>query len=66
MEDGFRDNALSYMLVLRLVPLFPFFVVNLVPAFMGVSLRIYILATLIGIIPAPGLCLGRCRARQHL
>ncbi len=51
MEDGFRDNALSYMLVLRLVPLFPFFVVNLVPAFMGVSLRIYVLATLIGIIP---------------
>lgn len=51
MEDGFRDNALSYMLVLRLVPLFPFFVVNLVPAFMGISLRVYVLATLIGIIP---------------
>jgi uncharacterized membrane protein YdjX (TVP38/TMEM64 family) len=51
MEDGFRENAFSYLLVLRLVPLFPFFVVNLVPAFLGVSLRVFVTATLIGIIP---------------
>ncbi len=51
MEAGFRENALSYMLVLRLIPLFPFFVVNLVPAFLGVSLRIYVLGTFFGIIP---------------
>lgn len=51
MEAGFQENALSYMLVLRLVPLFPFFVVNLVPAFLGVKTRTYILATLFGIIP---------------
>ena len=51
MEDGFKENALSYLLVLRLVPLFPFFVVNLVPAFLGVSLRTYTLGTFIGIIP---------------
>ncbi len=51
MEAGFRENAFSYLLVLRLIPLFPFFVVNLVPAFLGVSLRTYVLATLIGIIP---------------
>lgn len=51
MEDGFRENALNYLLVLRLVPLFPFFVVNLVPAFLGVPLRIYFIGTLIGIIP---------------
>jgi uncharacterized membrane protein YdjX (TVP38/TMEM64 family) len=51
MEDGFRRNAFSYLLVLRLVPLFPFWLVNLVPAFSGVSLRTYTLATLIGIIP---------------
>ena len=51
MEKGFQENALSYLLVLRLVPLFPFFVVNLVPAFLGVSLRTFSLATLIGIIP---------------
>ena len=51
MEDGFRENALSYLLVLRLIPLFPFFVVNLVPAFLGVNLRTYMIGTFIGIIP---------------
>jgi len=51
MEDGFRRNAFSYLLVLRLVPVFPFWLVNLVPAFCGVSLRTYTLATLIGIVP---------------
>ncbi len=52
MEAGFRANAFSSLLVLRLVPLFPFFIVNLVPAFLGVGLRTYVLATLIGIVPA--------------
>jgi len=51
MEAGFRENALSYLLVLRLVPLFPFFVVNLAPAFLGVPLWIYVVATFFGIIP---------------
>jgi len=51
MERGFRENALSYLLVLRLVPLFPFFIVNLVPAFLGVPLGTYALGTLLGIIP---------------
>ncbi|MFZ5835234.1 MAG: TVP38/TMEM64 family protein [Pseudomonadota bacterium] len=51
MEAGFRENELSYMFVLRLVPLFPFFVVNLAPAFLGVSLRNYVIATFFGIIP---------------
>lgn len=51
MEEGFGENALSYLLVLRLVPLFPFFVVNLVPAFLGVSLFTYVVGTFFGIIP---------------
>lgn len=51
MEDGFRENALSYLLFLRLVPVFPFWLVNLVPAFLGVPLPTYFLGTLIGIIP---------------
>jgi uncharacterized membrane protein YdjX (TVP38/TMEM64 family) len=51
MEAGFRENAFSYMLVLRLVPLFPFFVVNIVPAFLGVTLRTYVIGTFLGIIP---------------
>jgi len=51
MEDGFRENALSYLLVLRLVPIFPFWLVNLVPAFIGVRVGTYILGTFFGIIP---------------
>ena len=51
MQAGFQEGALSYLLVLRLVPLFPFFLVNLVPAFLGVSLRVYVVGTFIGIIP---------------
>ena len=51
MEAGFQENALSYLLVLRLIPLFPFFIVNLVPAFLGVRLRDFVIATVVGIIP---------------
>jgi len=52
MEAGFRENALSYLLVLRLIPLFPFWLVNLVPALLNVPLGTYVLATFFGIIPA--------------
>jgi uncharacterized membrane protein YdjX (TVP38/TMEM64 family) len=51
IETGFQANAFSYMLFLRLVPVFPFFIINLVPAFLGVRPRTYLLATLLGIIP---------------
>jgi uncharacterized membrane protein YdjX (TVP38/TMEM64 family) len=51
MEDGFRRNAFFYLLVLRLIPAFPFFLVNIAPAFLGVRLRTFALATIIGIIP---------------
>jgi uncharacterized membrane protein YdjX (TVP38/TMEM64 family) len=51
MEAGFTENQLSYMLILRLVPLFPFWLVNLVPAFLNVSLRVYIIGTFFGMIP---------------
>ena len=51
MEAGFKENQLSYMLVLRLVPLFPFWLVNLVPAFLDVSTRSYLIGTLLGMIP---------------
>ena len=51
LADGIRRNAASYLLVLRLVPLFPFFLVNLVPAFVGVALPTYVATTFVGIIP---------------
>jgi uncharacterized membrane protein YdjX (TVP38/TMEM64 family) len=51
LADGIRRDAASYLLVLRLVPLFPFFLVNLVPAFVGVPLTTYVATTFFGIIP---------------
>lgn len=51
LARGFREDAFSYLLFLRLVPAFPFFLVNLVPAFAGVRLGPFVAATAIGIIP---------------
>ncbi len=51
LAKGFRDDAFSYLLFLRLVPAFPFFLVNLVPAFAGVRLGPFIAATALGVIP---------------
>ena len=52
LSEGFRKDALSYMLFLRLVPAFPFWFVNIAPAVLGVPLRTFVLGTLIGITPA--------------
>jgi uncharacterized membrane protein YdjX (TVP38/TMEM64 family) len=51
VEEGFRQDAVSYLLVLRLVPLFPFWLVNLVPALFGMSLGAYVACTFFGILP---------------
>jgi uncharacterized membrane protein YdjX (TVP38/TMEM64 family) len=51
LEEGFRRDSFSYLLFLRLVPVFPFWLVNIVPALLGMKLGPYALATLIGIIP---------------
>lgn len=51
LRKGFSKDAFSYLLFLRLVPLFPFWLVNLAPALLGVPLRTFVLATAIGVIP---------------
>lgn len=51
ISAGFQDNAVSYMLFLRLVPLFPFFAVNITGALMGIGLPIFAFTTAVGIIP---------------
>jgi len=50
-QEGFAKNAFSYLLTLRLIPLFPFFVVNLVSGLTRVNVGTYVVATAIGIIP---------------
>lgn len=49
--EGFERNAFSYLLALRLAPVFPFFVVNIAPALFDVPLRTYVAATFLGILP---------------
>lgn len=51
LRAGFRRDAMSYLLFLRLVPAFPFWLVNLAPALLGVPLRTYVVATFFGIMP---------------
>jgi uncharacterized membrane protein YdjX (TVP38/TMEM64 family) len=51
LEAGFRADAFNYLLVLRLVFVVPFWLVNLVPALVGVRLTTFVLATFLGIIP---------------
>ncbi len=71
LKQGFAENALSYMLFLRLVPAFPFVVVNIAPALLGVAFRTYLIGTLIGILPGTyvyaylGASLGTVIETQH-
>lgn len=51
IQAGFAENAFSYLMTLRLIPAFPFFLVNLVSGVTRVNLGTYIAATSIGIIP---------------
>jgi uncharacterized membrane protein YdjX (TVP38/TMEM64 family) len=52
LEEGFRHDDFSYLLFLRLVPVFPFWLINIVPALLGMPIRRYVIATMLGIVPA--------------
>lgn len=72
INEGFTKDAFNYLLFLRLVPLFPFWLVNLAPAFTNVSLKTYVTATAIGILPGTfvfanlGQNLGRISSTKDL
>lgn len=51
IKAGLKENEISYLLIMRLVPAIPFFVANLAPALVGVRLRNYVLTTFFGILP---------------
>jgi len=51
MKGGFDKHPASYLLFLRLIPLFPFWLVNIAPAFFNVRTRTYLWTTFVGIIP---------------
>jgi uncharacterized membrane protein YdjX (TVP38/TMEM64 family) len=51
LDKGLRESGLSYLLFLRLVPLFPFWLINLASGITGLPLRTYVVGTMIGIMP---------------
>jgi uncharacterized membrane protein YdjX (TVP38/TMEM64 family) len=51
IRDGFRKDGFNYLLAIRLMPIFPFIAANVAPAALNVSLRTYVLATFIGLMP---------------
>ena len=51
MKAGLQEDALYYLLTLRLVPIFPFVAINLAAAIFQIPLRTFIVGTFIGIIP---------------
>ncbi|RFU13042.1 TVP38/TMEM64 family protein [Rhodobacteraceae bacterium W635] len=51
ISEAIRENELSALFLIRLVPLVPFFVANVLPAFVGVSLHRYLFTTFFGIMP---------------
>ncbi len=50
-EASFNRDAMSYMLILRLLPIFPFFIVNLGAALVGVRFSVFAVTTFFGIMP---------------
>lgn len=69
---GFEKDAVNYLLFLRLVPVFPFWLANLIPAFTPVSTRTFVLTTAAGILPGTfvfanlGESLGRIQSPDQL
>ncbi|MEO0370639.1 MAG: VTT domain-containing protein [Pseudomonadota bacterium] len=51
LKDGLRENEISVLFLLRLVPAVPFFVANLLPALVGVKFINFAFTTVLGIIP---------------
>ena len=51
LKNGLRENEISVLFLLRLVPAVPFFVANLLPALVGVNFRNFVWTTALGIIP---------------
>lgn len=51
-KTGLRENEWSVLFLMRLVPALPFFVVNLLPAFVGVAFHRFAITTFFGIMPA--------------
>ena len=66
LESGFSANAFSYLLALRLIPMAPFWVMNIVPAYSRMSLAAFLFATFLGILPATAVFVSVGRGLDHV
>ena len=66
LSRGFDQDAFNYILFLRLVPVFPFWLMNLVPAFTPVSARTFFFATLLGILPGTFVFVNMGESLAHI
>ena len=66
LEAGFTKNSFGYLLFLRFMPVAPFWVVNILPAFSGMRLTQFICATAIGIIPGTSVYVAVGRGFDHI
>ena len=66
LEAGFSENAFHYLLALRLVPIAPFWVVNIVPALLGMRLMPFVIGTFIGIAPGTFVYVYVARGFDHI
>lgn len=66
IEDGFRGDAFSYLLTLRLIPAFPLLVVNVAAGLMNIRVRTFMLASVLGMIPSSFVYAGIGAGLGHL
>ena len=51
VQEGFSKNAFAYLITLRLIPIFPFFLINLLSGLTRITVGTFVVATAIGIVP---------------
>ncbi|ODN43021.1 TVP38/TMEM64 family protein [Piscirickettsia litoralis] len=66
LEAGFQENSFNYLLTLRLIPIFPFWLLNIAPALLKMQLKPYTIATFLGIIPGSFVYVSLGDGLEHL
>jgi uncharacterized membrane protein YdjX (TVP38/TMEM64 family) len=66
LEEGFKADAFSYLLTLRLIPAFPLLLVNVASGVMQLPLRTYLLASVLGMAPSSFVYAGIGSGLGHL
>ena len=65
VQTAFHRSPIRWLLTMRLIPFFPFWLVNIVPALLQMRMRDYVFATAVGIIPGTAICECGTRARYN-